>query len=102
METGKDYPGGYTHEGLNEIESTLVWSEENFRSPQINCLEGWGIPVEPPDSPENRRWMRVITTLSLTHSNGYVMYNTGWGAVEVCPECPYPWGAGHEHIWYDF
>ena len=25
--------------------------------------------------------MRVITTLSLTHSDGYVMYNTGTGAV---------------------
>ena len=95
-------PGGYTHDGLKQIESTLTWLEESLRSPQINCLEGWGIPAEPPDSPENRRWMRVITTLSLTHSDGYVMYNTGWGSVEVCPECPYPWGPGHEHIWYDF
>ena len=108
METGSDnaylagLPGGYTHEGLIQIESTLSWSDENFRSPQTNCLEGWGIPAEPPDSPENQRWMRVITTLSLTHSDGYVMYNTGWGAVAVCPECPYPWGPGHEHIWYDF
>ena len=108
METGSDneyltgIPGGYTHEGLIQIESTLLWSDENLRSPQTNCLEGWGIPAEPPDSPENRRWMRVITTLSLTHSDGYVMYNTGWGAVEVCPECPYPWGPGHDHIWYDF
>ena len=108
METGSDneyltgIPGGYTHDGLKEIESTLSWSEENLRSPQINCLEGWGIPAEPPDSPENQRWMRVITTLSLTHSDGYVMYNTGWGSVEVCPECPYPWGPGHDHIWYDF
>ena len=108
METGSDnegllgIPGGYSYDGLKEIESTLLWSEENLRSPQINCLEGWGIPAEPPDSLENRRWMRVITTLSLTHSDGYVMYNTGWGSVEVCPECPYPWGPGHEHIWYDF
>ena len=108
METGSDneyltgIPGGYTHDGLMEIESTLSWHEENLRSPQINCLEGWGIPAEPPDSPENRRWMRVITTLSLTHSDGYVMYNTGWGAVAVCPECPYPWGPGHQHIWYPF
>ena len=108
METGSDnaylggIPGGYSYDGLKEIESTLSWSEENLRSPQINCLEGWGIPAEPPDSLENRRWMRVITTLSLTHSDGYVMYNTGWGSVEVCPECPYPWGPGHEHIWYDF
>ena len=108
METGSDneyltgIPGGYTHDGLKEIESTLLWSDENLRSPQINCLEGWGIPAEPPDSPENRRWMRVITTLSLTHSDGYVMYDTGRGAVAVCPECPYVWGAAHQHIWYDF
>ena len=108
MEAGSDnqymsgMPGGFSYDGLKEIESTLSWSEKNLRSPQINCLEGGGIPAEPPDSPENRRWMRVITTLSLTHSDGYVMYNTGWGAVEVCPECPYPWGPGHEHIWYDF
>ena len=108
METGSDneyligIPGGYTHDGLKEIESTLSWSDENLRSPQINCLEGWGIPAEPSDSPENRRWMRVITTLSLTHSDGYVMYDTGRGAVEVCPDCPYPWGAAHQHIWYDF
>ena len=108
MEIGSDnqylsgMPGGYSYDGLKEIESTLTWLEQNLRSPQINCLEGWGIPAEPPDSLENQRWMRVITTLSLTHSNGYVMYNTGWGAVAVCPECPYVWGPGHEHIWYDF
>ena len=108
METGSDneyltgIPGGYTHDGLKEIESTLSWSDENLRSPQINCLEGWGIPAEPPDSSENRRWMRVITTLSLTHSDGYVMYDTGWGAVAVCDDCPYVWGAAHQHIWYDF
>ena len=47
-----DNPGGYTREGLYEIEDTLTWSEENFRSPKINCLEGWGIPTEPPDSPK--------------------------------------------------
>ena len=108
MEAGHDYvymsdmPGGFSYDGLKGIESTLSWSEENLRSPQINCLEGWGIPAEEPDSLENQRWMRVITTLSLTHSDGYVMYTTGWGSVKVCPECPYPWGPGHEHIWYDF
>ena len=31
--------------------------------------------------------MRAITTLSLTHSNGYVLYNNG---------------TGHDHFWYDF
>ena len=54
METGRDYDGGYTHEGLMEIETSLLWLEQNLRSPQINCLEGWGIPTEPPDSQDNR------------------------------------------------
>ena len=107
METGSDNlggkPGGYAHGGLYEIEDTLTWSEENFRSPQINCLEGWGIPTEPPDSPDNRRWMRVFTTMSLTHSDGYVMYNTGTGAIPgPDPDAIYPWGPGHEHWWYSF
>ena len=107
METTSDKlggnPGGYTRDGLYEIESTLTWSEQNFRSPQINCLEGWGIPTEPPDSPNNRRWMRVFTTMSLTHSDGYVMYNTGTGAIPgPDPDAIYPWGPGHEHFWYPF
>ena len=98
-----DNPGGYTHGGLAEIESTLTWSEENFRHPQINCLEGEGIPTEPPDSPNNRRWMRVFTTMSLTHSDGYVMYNTGTGALpNPDPDAIYPWGPEHEHFWYPF
>lgn len=88
METGTDYPYGYTHGGLYEIENTLLWSEQNLRTPRINCLEGWGIPTETPDSPDNRRQMRVFTTMSLTHSDGYVVYNTGG------------WEPGH--FWYPF
>ena len=87
METLRDYDSGYTHSGLAEIESTLFWAEENLREPQINCLEGWGVFTESPDSPRNRRWMRVFTTMSLTHSDGYVLYNIG---------------DGHDHYWYDF
>ena len=95
--------GGYTRGGLYEIEDTLTWSEENFRSPQINCLEGWGIPTEPPDSPDNRRWMRVFTTMSLTHSDGYVMYTTGTGFIPgPDPDAIYPWEPAHEHWWYPF
>ena len=107
METGTDNlggnPGGYTRDGLAEIEDTLSWSEKNLRSPQINCLEGWGIPTEPPDSPSNRRWMRVFTTMSLTRSDGYVMYNTGRGVIRLPdPGDGYPNESGHEHIWYPF
>ena len=79
METLRDNDNGYTHEGLKQIEDTLIWAETHFREPQINCLEGWGIPNEPPDSPDNRRWMRVFTTMGLSLSNGYVQYNDSTG-----------------------
>ena len=97
-------PGGYTYDGLVEIESTLIWSEENLRSPQINCLEGWGIPAELPDSPDNRRWMRVFTTMSLTLSNGYVLYNTGIGGIPLRdPDSGFVQvPSSHDHSWYPF
>ena len=96
METGKDHPGGYTHGGLKEIESTLLWSEQNLRAPQINCLEGFGVGREPPDSPNNLRWMRVFTTMSLTHSDGYVLYTTGFRDFgDDYPE-------HHDHLWHSF
>ena len=104
METGKDHPGGYTHAGLAELESTLLWSEQNFRSPQINCLTGRGIPTEPPDSPNNRRFMRVFTTMSLTHSDGYVIYTDGKiGTIELDPHhSRYTRILGFRHMWYPF
>ena len=77
----------YTREGLLEIEDTLRWAEEHLRAPQVNCLEGWGTPNEPPGSPRNKRFMRVFTTMSLTHSDGYVLYGMN---------------NTHQHIWHDF
>ena len=85
METGRY--DGYTYADLKEIESTLLWAEENLREPRVNCLEGWGIPTESPDSLSNLQWMRVFTTMSLTYSDGYVLYNDG---------------IQHQHYWYDF
>ena len=93
MECTREPHRHYNHSDLIELEDTLLWNEENFRYPQINCLEGFGLPDELPDGPNNQRWMRVFTTLSLTHSDGYVLYNTG-GAYIGEPD--------HEHIWYDF
>ena len=87
METLRDNDSGYTHKGLTEIESTLIWSEQSFRSPQINCVEGHGMTIEPPDGPNNLRWMRLFTTMSLTLSDGYVLYTMG---------------DTHQHIWFDF
>ena len=93
MESGRDHPGGFHYRGVRELESTLLWCEENLRAPQVNCLEGSGIPTQPPDSPENLRNMRLITTLGLTHSNGYVLYTKG----KLRHGEP-----GHTHIWHDF
>ena len=93
METGKDHPGGYTHDTLHQLADVLLWAEENLREPQITCLEGEGMGIEPPDGPNNRRWMRVFTTMSLTHSDGYVLYTDGQREL----------GGGHHlHLWHDF
>ena len=73
-----DNEDGYlTHAGLQEIESTLLWSEKNLREPQINALEVFAVPTEPLDSPLNKQMMRVTTTLTLTHSDGYVLFSVG-------------------------
>ena len=73
--------------GLVEIEGTLSWLETNLREPRINALEGWGFPDEPPDSRRNLRWMRAITTMSLTYSDGYFLFSKF---------------ISNHHNWYDF
>ena len=95
METGHDPNGNYTREGLIEIEDTLLWAERQLRAPQLNALEGEGVGTSPPDSSENKRWMRVFTTMSLTYSDGYVLYTDGKRFVD--PIAPH-----HAHIWHDF
>lgn len=114
METGRDYDDGYTYAGLSYIESTLLWSEENLREPQINGLEGWGIESEPLDSPRNQKWMRLFTTMSLTHSDGYVQFVTGishaihthqYEIWERHSDQHVRWDGHdhqHQHYWYDF
>ena len=93
MECGREPHRVYNLDELRVIEETLLWNEENLRSPQINCLEGFGFPTERPNSPLNQKWMRIFTTLSLTHSDGYVLYNRGGFYIGE---------AHHDHIWYDF
>ena len=61
--------------------------EQNLRTPRINSLQGGSNAEEPPDSPANLRLMRAFTTLSLTHSDGYVQFAIG---------------SGNDHYWYDF
>ena len=66
---------GYTHADIFRIEQTLIWSESHFREPRINAVHGYGLVKEPADSPDNRRWMRLFTTMSLTLSDGYVAFH---------------------------
>ena len=103
---------GYTRVDILEIEETLVWSEKNFREPRINGLEGWGLFKEPPDSLQNRQWMRLFTTMSLTLSDGYVLYVIGSASFfhehfwynSFLPEShdTHPHVHDHDHYWYDF
>ncbi len=93
MECVREPHRHYNYRDLIEIEQVLLWNEENLRYPQVNSLEGFGLETEPPDGPNNQRWMRVFTTLSLTHSDGYVLYNTGGFYIGE---------SHHAHIWYDF
>jgi len=63
---------GPSRKEILKLENALSWNEENFRYPQVNCLEVSRIPTEPWDSPANQRWVRSVTCLTLTHSNGYL------------------------------
>ena len=98
----QDHTKGYNLNQVLRIEKTLLWAEQHLREPRINCLEGWRVVtdyigdldtrVAERNSEENQKWMRMITTLSLTHSNGYVLFGDD-NAIPV-PD--------HLHNWYDF
>ena len=98
----QDYTKGYDLNQILQMEKTLLWAEQHLREPRINCLEGWRVVtdymgdldtrVAERNSEENRRWMRMITTLSLTHSDGYVLFGDD-NAIPV---------SDHLHNWYDF
>ena len=75
MECGKDYPGGFTHAGLSEIGDTLLWLENNLRAPLANSVDFNAVESEPMQGDLNKKWMRVGTTLTLTHSDGYFLFS---------------------------
>ena len=88
-------PGGYyNYEDLSRLENALRWNEANLRHPQVNGVMSDGLGTEHPNSKNNNRWMRVFTTLTLTHSDAYVLHNTGF------PDAGK--GSPNEHYWYDF
>ena len=74
---------------LNEIESTLLWADDNLREPHVTYLETPNVTSAPPDSPTNLRWMRAMTALNLTHSDGYIRFYS-----------PITLDGGH--LWFDF
>ena len=63
---------GISHKEILKLENALSWNEKNLRYPQVNCLEVSQDLNEPWDSPANQRWARLVTALTLTHSNGYI------------------------------
>ena len=89
METGMpfDRTGDELEETVNRVEKALLWLENNLREPRINGLQAHIQPSETPDSPSSLRWMRAATALSLTHSDGYVLFRAE---------------QYHGHYWYDF
>ncbi len=84
----QDHTGDILEARLTRVENSLRWLEQNLGGePTLNALQGGSDPNESPDSPKNRRYMRATTTLSLTHSDGYVVFSIDH----------------HDHkYWYDF
>ena len=72
-------PGNYNNDrrerSMVRLADSLLWLDTNTREPRLNIVDGVSIPTEPFDSPSNLRWMRALTTLSLTHANGYVSFD---------------------------
>ena len=118
METFRALSDNYSHRGMMKLEQTLLWAAANLQEPVVNCLEGEGIGSELPNSPANLQGMRMFTTLSLTHSDGYVLYTMGvqrgeahehdasfvgpWGQPHLENHDINTHGHHHAHYWYDF
>ena len=58
---------------VTDVEKTVVWAEENMREPRINAIFGEAFPPDEQPREANFQWVRLLTTLSLTHADGYAM-----------------------------
>lgn len=74
-------------EKWRQIAATLRWAEVNLREPHANCVEFWRRPDR-----EDLDRMRAVTTLVLTHSDGYCLFADP-------NDLPTP---DHRHLWYPF
>jgi hypothetical protein len=68
--------------------SDLIWAQTHLKRPVITALEGWYLTTGRNDFAR----MREITTLALTHSNGYALF--------ADPNSPTT--TNHAHDWYPF
>jgi len=76
-----------TADQWGRIAQTLAWAEKNLRPPRVNCVEVWF-----QKSRRDLDLMRAVTTLTLTHSDGYCLFS------DPNP-LPTP---DHRHNWYPF
>ena len=74
----------YTPKDLYRFENLLKWYESNLREPNFTLL--WGQVDHKP--PITQQTVRQFTTLSLTHSDGYVNVSSGHPDIRT--------------LWYDF
>ncbi|MDE0298614.1 MAG: T9SS type A sorting domain-containing protein [Candidatus Poribacteria bacterium] len=75
---------------VTDIEKTVVWAEENMREPRINAIFREAFRIDEKPRSANFQWVRLITTLSLTHADGYAMIQ----------HLGLPWG--DDRHWHDF
>jgi hypothetical protein len=87
MESTVPPPGTPRDASIRQVRESLEWLETNIRQPTIVALQGGSDLSESPDSAYNRQLMRATTTMSLTHSDGYVLFAVGYY---------------NHHYWYDF
>ncbi len=87
MESIVPPPGTPRAPSIRRVRESLEWLETNIRQPTIVALQGGSDLSESPDSAYNRQLMRATTTMSLTHSDGYVLFAVGYY---------------NHHYWYDF
>ena len=76
-----------TVEDWRRMADTLTWAESHLRSPRVNCVESWYHL-----SRNDLNLMRAVTTLTLTHSDGYCLFSDP-------NDLPTP---DHRHDWYPF
>lgn len=76
-----------TPQDWHRIAHTLSWAEQHLRQPHVNCVEVWYHK-----SRQDLNLMRAVTTLALTHSDGYCLFS------DPNP-LPTP---DHRHDWYPF